>query len=192
MVIFAMLYIITGGVVVVFSYAFYFYSPIETKLQPGFAIALCAQMCVCAALGLASVGTTHHSNLWVPRGLAIANVVVTALLLLDGIIPGGVASGIYWSVWIANNCIVGAIWSVCQNPGEAYSDLAIRLSVTIVSIFVLSIIYLILSVKWLMKLQLDEGWHEGPKSKSTTNLKKNATTDSGSAYELEEGYRMHP
>lgn len=147
LIIFALLFAVGGAVLVTFSYAYLFYSPIETKLQPGWAIEMCTEMVICAALGLASVATTSHSNIWVPRGLAIANVVLTALLLLDGIIPGPIASGIYWSIWIANNCITGAVWSVCPDPGPAYADLAIRLSVTTAIVFVLNIMYLIVSIK---------------------------------------------
>src|SRR5689334_16558510 len=101
-VVFALLDLANAAFCVMGSYVI---PTLWTMWQPWASITLAVQMTICAALSIASVATTKHSNMWVPRGLAIANLVFSILLLIDGIIPGAIASGVQWSVWFGQNCL---------------------------------------------------------------------------------------
>jgi len=132
-----------------------FVDVLKTYYTYYFACIIGAQGFVAAILGFCSVGLMRHANEWVPKGIAIAHVVITATLLLM-IFPASIVSGINWGVWIGTNCFSGS--TVCSNASTFGARVGIALGVSTGCFFIFTILYLVVAIKWLLRLMLDQSW----------------------------------
>lgn len=152
-IVFALLMVVMA----VFSILGGFVDALKTYYTPYFACIIGAQGLVAAVLVFCSVGLMRHQNEWVPKGFAIAHVVITATLLFM-IFPGSIVSGINWGVWIGTNCVAGS--TVCPSASAFGMRLGIALGVSTGCFFIFTILYLVVAIKWLLRLMLDQSWRD--------------------------------
>lgn len=141
----------------IFSIIGGFVDALKTYYTPYFACIIGVQALVVAALAFCCVALLHHQNEWVPKGVAIAHVVLTASLLLM-IFPASIVSGVNWSIWIGANCFSSS--TVCSSASAFGTRLGIALGVSTACFFIFTILYLVVAIKYLLRLMLDQSWRD--------------------------------